>query len=197
MGTKNAYSLAALDELGIDVGSLGCIMLDVEAPTRVGDILPASWAYSSTNPKLEHVNGIQTDHHVTLLYGLLPQVRRHHVDEVLEGWTGLDVSVKTDVLDVFDSPMADEPYSCIVARQSWGAGDEILEAHQRLSLLPHINTHPQFKAHVTLAYVRRERAADALAELARALDPEAATIDRVTARFRPSGLNYGTAIGGE
>ncbi len=191
----NAYDLDALRELGIDVGGLGCVMLDVDAPVKVADVIPQSWAYTSANPKLGRVDGIQTEHHVTLLYGLLPQVRRAHVDEVLDGWTGLDASVKTDMLDVFESPLPDEPYSCIVARQSWNAGDEVLDAHQRLSLLPHINTHPVFRTHVTLAYVRRDRTTQALQELHRAFDPEADGFAMVTARFRPRALNYGDVIG--
>ena len=188
----NAYQLNALRELGISVGDLGCIMLDVDSPTPIANVLPQAWAYRSSNPALGHVDGIQTEHHVTLLYGLLPQVRRAHVDEVLDGWTGQDAAVKTDMLDVFDSPLPDEPYSCIVARQSWGAGDEILDAHQRLSLLPHINTHPSYKAHVTLAYVHRDRKGDALTELRRAFggSPESTVI-----HFRPTGLNYGDVIG--
>lgn len=198
---KNAYQLDALPDLGIDVGQLGCIMLDVAHPERDGapplpipvkELLPNTWGYTSSNPALSHVNGIQTEHHITLLYGLLPQVRRRHVDEVLDGWTGLDVSVKTDTLDVFKSPIPDEPYACIVARQL-SPSREIAEAHARLSLLPHINTHPQFKAHVTLAYVRLDRVEDALLELRRSFG---ARDSYVPILFRPKRLNYGDAIGG-
>lgn len=187
----NAYGLRALRDLNISVGQLGCIMLDVEAPTPVGDLIPESWAYHSDNPDLRHVNGIATEYHVTLLYGLLPQVRREHVDEVLDGWSGLDVSVKTDQLDVFASPLPDEPYSCIVARQV-SPSREIRDAHARLSLLPHIDTHPEFKAHVTLAYVRKERTEDAVQELRRAFG---ARDIYVPILFRPTALNYGDRIG--
>lgn len=187
----NAYELEALRDLGINIGDLGCIMLDVQAPTSIGDILPESWSYRSTNPDLRHVDGIQAEHHVTLLFGLLSQVRREHVDEVLAGWTGLDVAVKTDQLDVFASPRTDEPYSCIVARQS-SPSREIADAHARLSLLPHINTHPAFKAHVTLAYVHRDRTDDAMRELRRAFK---AVDIYVPILFRPTGLNYGDSIG--
>ena len=188
----NAYQLDALADLGIRVGDLGCIMLDVDAPVPIADVIPRAWEYSSDSPMLRHVSGIQDEHHLTLLYGLLPQVRRWHVDEVLDGWTGLDVAVTTDMLDVFPSPIPDEPYSCIVARQSWGAGDEILNAHQRLSLLPHINTHPVFKAHVTLAYVHADRTDDAITELRRAFGADG---EVVTIRFRPTALNYGAVVG--
>lgn len=188
----NAYKVQALRDLGINVGQLGCIMLDVEAPTpRIDDLIPESWAYRSDNPDLSHVDGIATEHHVTLLYGLLPQVRREHVDEVLDGWTGCDVSVKTDQLDVFASPVPDEPYSCIVARQL-SPSREIRDAHARLSLLPHINTHPEFKAHVTLAYVHKERTKEAVRELRGAFSARDLYVPIL---FRPIGLNYGDQIG--
>ena len=189
----NAYQLEALRDLGIDIGSLGCIMLDVESPTPVASVIPESWAYRSANPALSHVDGIQSEHHVTLLYGLLPQVRRAHVDEVLSGWTGGDVSVKTDTLEAFTSPLPDEPYVCIVARQL-KPSREIAAAHARLSMLPHINTHPEFKAHVTLAYVHKDRAEDAMRELRGAFR---ARDSFVPILFRPTALNYGSEIGAE
>lgn len=187
----NAYKLRALADLGITLGDLGCIMLDVEAPIRVADIIPESWAYRSNNPDLRHVDGITTEHHVTLLFGLLPQVQREHVDEVLDGWDGLDVAVKTDMLEVFPSPLSEEPYSCIVARQT-APSREIRDAHARLSLLPHVNTHPEFKAHTTLAYVRRERTEEALNELRRAFGARDVYVPIL---FRPTALNYGDRIG--
>ena len=191
--TINAYQLQALRDLSISISDLGCIMLDVESPIPVADVLPEAWAYRSSNPDLKHVSGIQTEHHVTLLFGLLPQVRRAHVDEVLAGWDGLDVAVKTDQLDVFPSPLPDEPYSCIVARQT-SPSREIAGAHARLSMLPHINTHPTFKAHVTLAYVHRDRTQDALTELRRTFKARDVYVPIL---FHPTGLNYGSTIGGQ
>lgn len=179
----NAYQVQALKDLGVDVGSLGCVMLDLEPPFDLAGIIPEQWAYHSKNPELSHVSGIQTEHHMTLLYGLLSQVRGSHVDEVMEDWE-IPYSVKTDFLDVFPSPLPDEPYSCIVASQT-SPSREIKDAHARLSLLPHINTHPVFKAHVTLAYVHRNRTEEARNRLLSAFG------DYVPILWRTNWLNYG------
>ncbi len=182
----NAYALQSLPELGIKISDLGCVMLAVESRFRVADLLPEEWAYRSPNADLRHVSGIQQAHHTTLLFGLLPQVRRRHVDEVLTGWDSA-AGVAMDMLSVFDSPLPDEPYSCIVARAS-EPSPVLLDAHARLSMLPHINTHPTYKPHVTLAYVRREVTEDALAELRSAFGGEVLT-------FTATGLDYGDVIG--
>ena len=65
---------------------------------------------------------------------------------------------------------------------------ELRDAHARLSLLPHINTHPTYRAHVTLAYVHRDREADALAAIRRAFKARDVLVPM---RFEPIGLNYG------
>lgn len=182
----NAYTLKCLPEMGIDVGSLGCIMLDVEGVDLTDAIDPA-WEYRSDDPRLAHVSGTQTEGHVTLLYGLLSNGNtiRDAVDEVLEGWS-LD-QVKTDQLHVFPSPIETEPYVCIVAGQV-SPQRELLDAHQRLSLLPHINTHPTYRPHVTLTYVHRDHEQDALAALRRRFK---ARDTYVPIAFPVTGINYG------
>ena len=175
----NADRLEALKRLGINVSTLGCVMLDVR-PMALAPLIPSEWAHTSTHPNRSHITGIQTEHHMTLLYGLLENA--HHwltaIDEVLDGWEQKTLII-TDQIEVFRSPFPDEPYSCIVARQS-DTDPRILDAHHRLSMLPHINTFPGYKPHITLAYVKPEFEQDAV-DL---LDGEI--------EFYSLGLNYGT-----
>lgn len=178
---SKAYQLDALKRIGLDISGLGCVMLDVAMPDL--SVVDERWEYYSPSKQHWWVSGVQDEGHATLLYGLLPDlVDRQGVDEVLTGWE--PPVLEASGLEVFGSPFPDEPYACIVARVAHPA---LLDAHQRLSLLPHINTYPDYKAHVTLTYVHQTDEQDALDELERLLP----------IKFDPSGLNYGKAIGGQ
>lgn len=179
---SRAYQLDALKRANINVSELGCVMLDVAMP-NLSEVIPDEWAYHSASPDHWWITGVQTEGHVTLLYGLLPDlVDRAAVDEVLDGWEPQPVS--TNHLEVFRSPFEDEPYACIVARSL--ADQRLLDAHARLSLLPHINTYPEYKAHVTLAYVHADKEQKAVDAITHLLGGQL--------RFDPKGLNYGDQI---
>ena len=184
----NAYQLKCLPAMGVNIRDLGCVMLDVE-PLDIKGAIPAEWAYHSQNPNLAHVSGIQTEAHVTLLFGLLSNAHaiRGAVDEVLDGWESGVVSTRT--IEAFQSPIPDEPYSCIVAKLN--VSRQLQDAHARLSLLPHIDTHPKYLPHVTIAYVHKDRCSEAIAAVRRALG----TRDIWTyAELTPIGLNYGDEV---
>jgi len=119
-------------------------------------------------------------------------IEREHVDAVMEGWEP-PLALQTHHIEVFPSPYpADDPdgagaYACIVAviRLS----DELIEAHQRLSLLPHVDTFPVYKAHVTLAYVKADRAPHWQRTL-----QELSPIFTVDTSRHPLGLDYGKEL---
>ena len=90
--------------------------------------------------------------HITLLYGLLESVKLEHVETVLKGWNPPKFEI--DYYDYFESPN-DEEYYCIIGKIK--LTPEILEAHQRLSLLPHINTFFEYKPHLTIAYIKKDK----------------------------------------
>jgi hypothetical protein len=145
----NAYQFEAVyDDLELDSRGLGYVMLDTEP---VGELpIPKEYLYYHEDPD-RHIQGLvsaQTPH-VTLLGGILPGVKKWHVDSVLEDWWVKQIGLLG--VEVFDSP--DNSYYCIVVRV---ATDELIEAHQRLSLLPHINAFPGYKAHLTLAYIKHD-----------------------------------------
>jgi len=121
------------------------------------------------------------DCHVTLLYGLLrpgPELKKH-VDAVLDGWTPQDVTIAS--VDVFPSGDPTEPYVALVAKLEMT--DNLMEAHARLSLLPHLDTHASFQAHVTLCYLNST--ADTQGYI------ETLTKELVGKTVKALGINYG------
>lgn len=183
------YHLKALRNMGISVSELGCVMLDCW-PVDLTDVIPEKWAYRSTHPDRRWIDGVQTEAHVTLLYGLLSNAHliREAIDEVMSGWR--PDSVKGDMLTVFPSPFTskgdEEPYSCIVSEVA--RTPALRDAHARLSMLPHIDTHWEYRPHVTLAYVHRDYEQEALLALREHFH---ARDVYVPIRFEPIGLNYG------
>lgn len=142
------------DEFGIDLRTLGCVMLGVEAPDT--SFIKDEDLYHTNDPKKFWIDGRVQGSHVTLKYGLLPMVKRKHVDRVLEGHP-LPIMLNGYGIEMFPSPYPDEPYECIVSlidtTPQWDEG--LMALHNQLNYLPHINTFPDYKPHVTLAYVRK------------------------------------------
>jgi hypothetical protein len=175
-----AYQVRALQEFGIDVPKLGCVMLDVE-PLPVVNWAPAEWAYVSNHPDRRWIKGLDAGDHITLLYGLLSNanVIRTAIDEVLDGWEPGEVSI--DHVGSFPSTFEDEPYACIVGHIK--VTPELIDAHARLSYLPHIDTFWEYRPHLTLAYVHKRFEQDAIDEFTRCVvhgEP-----------LKVVGLNYG------
>lgn len=142
-------------DIGINIDKLGCIMLDMD-----GSIIPQppdeSVLYYTENKDRFWINGFVAGSvpHVTLLYGLMEsgQKNKQYVDKVLAGWELNSVDISH--IGFFDSPYQDDPYYCIIAHLR--IGDKLMEGHNRLQFLPHINTFPEYKAHITIAYVKRD-----------------------------------------
>ncbi|GAA4176470.1 2'-5' RNA ligase family protein [Gryllotalpicola koreensis] len=155
---------AVTDALGIEVSELGCVMLPVSSfdvfDGREG-LLDQADLYTSTNPEHWWVDGAVAAKggHVTLLYGLLQRAWQieDQVRAVLADWEP-PAQLSVSHVEVFDSPDPDEPYGCVVARLD--VTRELADAHARLSFLPHVDTFPEYKPHVTLAYVKRRKAHD-------------------------------------
>lgn len=175
----NAYQVQALKDMGISIAGLGCVMLEVER-LDVESIVPAEWAYVSTNPERHWIKGLEAGDHITLLYGLLSNANtiRSAVDEVLDGWES--GALRLGTIGSFPSTFEDEPYACIVGHVN--VTPALLDAHARLSLLPHIDTHPTYRPHLTLGYVHREHEQDAIDLLTKRMAGE---------KLQPRGLDYG------
>ncbi len=136
------------DGLGIDFDKLGCIMLNTTK------IPVAQYIKDAGDDMVENDRGSslpgETEPHVTLLFGLLQNgnVWKEKVDSVLETWGCKTVTInRVSFFDLGDS------YAIVgIVNKS----EEIVDGHERLTLLPHINTFSEYIPHITLAYVKHD-----------------------------------------
>ena len=166
------------EDLDIDPNDLGCIMLDLdrlEVLSVVGEGASSDLASTVTMDRTA-VPGEEATH-VTLLYGLLENgnVWKDKVDTLLEGWDMESVTIKD--IGYFDLP---ESYAIVAHVETT---TDLLEGHNRLTLLPHIQTFSDYRPHVTLAYISKE------ADLGKWLTALNAQYEG--AELKVNGLNYG------
>jgi hypothetical protein len=163
---------AIFEQLGIDTRKLGYVGLefrtiDVKGILADGyatgrSFIDRDYVYAPEGAREWWVKGPVGNHpHVTAKYGLLTPAyeMREIVDELIGDPTGIIVTIQG--VTNFGSHNPDLPYACIVAE----LGDEMLELNAALSVLPHIDSFATYRPHITLAYVREDMAADAMAEL--------------------------------
>ena len=145
-------------KLDINMAELGCIMYDIE-PFEVVKFVEGGeddlyFSDPNRTPDFKFAQGAvaESNAHVTLLFGLLElgPVWKNYVDAVLDGWS-MD-SVRISSVGYFPSSVEGEDYSVIVGHIE--LTPELVEGHERLQLLPHIDTFPGYKPHITLAYVK-------------------------------------------
>ena len=147
---KNAYEFKAVyDTLGVNLNTLGCLMLETEKPKIE---LTGAIPYVSPDPEKFWINGILDDAHVTVRYGFMPEVKATHINEVLRSVFKPSYVTIFD-LEMFPSPFPDtEPYECIVGLvSSW----DLTTANVQLGVLPNVATYPIYKPHVTIGYVEK------------------------------------------
>lgn len=137
--------------LGIDTGRLGCIMLDTE-PIIISNIIDEQDYYYADPKDKPYAQGNVSESvpHVTLLYGLMRSGKElaPHVTAVMTGWR--PEPIRIDEVSFFYGDNGE--YITVIALLE--VTDNLSEAHQRLSLLPHINTFGIYKPHLTLAYIK-------------------------------------------
>ena len=139
------------EDLDIDTSKLGCIMIDTEK------IPVTQYVKDGANDLVQaeeddHEMGAvsEVEPHVSLLFGLLENGNKwkDKVDKLLEGWK-LD-NVTIEEVTKFDTPDA----WAIVAKVK--KTPELIDGHERLTLLPHVNTFSEYQPHITLAYVKKD-----------------------------------------
>lgn len=150
LDTKDNNQISAKDyeDILTDIvpDDLGCIMVNTK---------PISILKHINNPDVDLMPDIEYGNvpgemapHVTLLYGLLENghVWKDKVNELLKDWQLDEIIIdKVDYFDLGDSKV-------IIGKVK--LTDELLDGHNRLTLLPHVNTFSEYIPHISLAYIK-------------------------------------------
>jgi 2'-5' RNA ligase len=153
------------DDLGIDHTDLGCVMIDVIPHPDILDIAGRMEddAYYANDSTYGYIDGISKQHHATLLYGLTVDPNDHvkAVEALVLDNSDFRKIVKDGVIvkefGFFPSSVPSHPdYGCVVAHL---VPDQLAYLNERLRLMPHIDTWPDYRAHVTIGYVNVRTAA--------------------------------------
>lgn len=87
--------------------------------------------------------------HITLLYGLHEDVSLEDVKECFNGVSADDISLAVNSVSVFENKEFD------VVKLSIEENPLLIELNRRLSNLPNSNEFPEYKPHITIAYVKK------------------------------------------
>lgn len=150
------------EDLWIDLKKLWCLMMQTE--TFDVDIDDDFLYYTDDKDKHWIWWKVCTEKaHITILYWLLEsaQKNKEHINKLIGGDKIGKLTIES--IDTFDSNYQDEPYVCIVAKIK--KEDWLMNLHNKLELLPHINTFPEYKPHVTIAYVKDDKVDEILDKL--------------------------------
>lgn len=150
MEQKNVSSLfnhtEEYKEMGFSVSELGAVMVGCSNPLTVN--LPGDNEYVSE--RFDFVNGVADSWHITLRYGLLPQVRPEYVEALVEKF-GLPQEVPVKGISMWPSKVEGEDYECVVVTL---LRDQLKPIHQELGVLPNVLGFPSYRPHVTVGYFK-------------------------------------------
>lgn len=125
----------------------GCAMLRMDLPEWEGllsEVDPMDLYEPGTGRY-----GIEDDPHLTLLYGLHDGVTPGQVADALEGFLGEPTEVVADGIGVFEN----EEYDVVKVNVAPTA--DLTGMNESLRSLPHTNHYPEYRPHLTIAYVRK------------------------------------------
>lgn len=126
--------------------SYGCVMVEVpvknwEALTQIIDI---DDIYEERG---DSTYGIQKNPHLTLLYGLHENVTNEQVKKVFDDFDE-NINIEIEGVDIFENTKFD------VVKFNIKKTNTLQNLFNKLSELPNSNEYPDYKPHITIAYVK-------------------------------------------
>ena len=124
----------------------GCVMVEVPVSNwnEITSYIDPEDVYTGG----DDTHSIQENPHLTLLYGLHKEVTPEMVKSVFEGFTK-DINIEVDGIGVFENKDYD------VVKFNVNPDGALQELHDKLSEFPNSNSFPDYKPHITIAYVNK------------------------------------------
>jgi len=127
----------------------GCVMVYLDIPNwnEITSFIEKEDLYKPEDRKY----GIQNNPHVTILYGLHSDVKDEDVINIFENIKSNDIKIKVDKIDSFNN----EEFEVIKMNVE---SKKLVDLNKELTKLPHTTDYPDYKPHITLAYLLPGRA---------------------------------------
>lgn len=125
----------------------GCILLDLDIPNWKEDFLSQILEEDVYEYNSERY-GLETEPHCTILYGLHKDITDDQVQELFIGVKKSDIDIKINGMDCFYNPQYDVLKLNVESKQ-------LVELNELAKTLPHTSNFPDYKPHITIAYLKR------------------------------------------
>jgi 2'-5' RNA ligase len=128
-----------------DLYDYGCVMVYLDIPNWkniVSKINPDE-LYLPEDP----THGYETDPHATILYGLHPEVTDEDITKAIQSQNLSHILLDIDGIDTFQN----KDYDVVKMNVK---SDTLNNLNKELSKLPHTTDYPDYKPHVTMAYLK-------------------------------------------
>ncbi len=124
----------------------GCVMIELNISNwdELVSSIDANDVYLPEDPS----HGVETNPHVTILYGLNKGVTKEEVKSIFDNFHG-DIHVEIDGVGVFENEEFD------VVKLNVVPDGALQELHDELKKLPNSDQYPTYHPHITLAYVKK------------------------------------------
>jgi len=129
-----------------DLYDYGCVMVYCKVPgwgSIIGNIAEEDLYQPDDDPTY----GRETSPHCTILYGLHSNVQDRDVIMAFEGVGKKDIRISVDGIGCFENPDYDVVKMNVVS-------PKLSDLNSKLSELPHTTDFPDYKPHITIAYVK-------------------------------------------
>lgn len=124
----------------------GCVMVEVPVKNwkEITSYIDPEDVYTGG----DDTHSIQENPHLTLLYGLHKEVTTEMIKSVFDNFTD-NINIVVDGIDIFEN----EDYD--VVKFNVKADGALQYLHDELSKFPNSNSFPDYKPHITIAYVKK------------------------------------------
>jgi 2'-5' RNA ligase len=124
----------------------GCVMANLNIPNW--DEITSHINIDDLYKPEEDRYGIESDPHITILYGLHNNVKDSEVEKIIKSVNGDNITIDIKGIDIFENEEFD------VVKMSVQS-EYLTKLHYELYKLPNSDRFSKYNAHITIAYVKK------------------------------------------